>query len=324
MVFGRGMRLASVAGLLAVVFSVAAVDYAEARARGSFGSRGTRTFQTAPTTQTAPNTVAPVQRSMTPAQQSSQAARQPAQAQRMAPTSGFGGALMRGLLFGGILGLLMGTGFGGLGGMLSLLAQVVLIGGVIWLAMRFLRPRQAATAGGPPLNATPYQAGPNPGRGHSGLGSMMGGLGSQQTKPAAKANPDELGITGKDLDAFEGLLTEMQQSYGREDYAALRAITTPEMMGYLAEELAQNASNGVKNEISEVKLLQGDLSESWREGTTEYATVAMRYELIDVTRDRETGAVVEGDPDAKVEATQLWTFVRERNGRWLISAMQDA
>jgi hypothetical protein len=52
---------------------------------------------------------------------------------------------------------------------------------------------------------------------------------------------------------------------------------TPETLSYFSEDLAQNASRGVINRVSDVKLLNGDLSEAWREGGTDYATVAMRY-----------------------------------------------
>jgi predicted lipid-binding transport protein (Tim44 family) len=73
-----------------------------------------------------------------------------------------------------------------------------------------------------------------------------------------------------------------------------------------------------------VKLLQGDVAESWREQGREYATVAMRFGLRDWTTDRATGRVVEGDPDRPTEATEVWTFVRPRGGNWLLSAIQRA
>jgi predicted lipid-binding transport protein (Tim44 family) len=76
----------------------------------------------------------------------------------------------------------------------------------------------------------------------------------------------------------------------------------------------------VTNKISEVKLLQGDLAEAWREGETEYATVAMRFSLNDQTVDRESGRIVAGGPD---EATEIWTFMRRRDGHWLLSAIQQ-
>ena len=70
-----------------------------------------------------------------------------------------------------------------------------------------------------------------------------------------------------------------------------------------------------------MKLLQGDAAESWREGNTEYCTVAMRYSLKDEYLDRNTGRVVEGGPD---EATEVWTFMRTRGGNWILSAIQQA
>ena len=68
-----------------------------------------------------------------------------------------------------------------------------------------------------------------------------------------------------------------------------RKLTTPEAMSWLAEELSDNATKGLKNEVRNVHLVQGDVAESWNEAGDDYATVAMRYESIDVTRDRATG-----------------------------------
>jgi len=84
--------------------------------------------------------------------------------------------------------------------------------------------------------------------------------------------------------------------------------------------MAVNASTGVINRISDVKLLQGDLAEAWREGDTDYATVAMRYSLNDQTVERDSGRVVQGGPE---EATEVWTFMRARGGNWLVSAIQQ-
>jgi predicted lipid-binding transport protein (Tim44 family) len=95
------------------------------------------------------------------------------------------------------------------------------------------------------------------------------------------------------------------------------------MVSYFAEDLARNASRGVVNHISGVKLLQGDLAEAWREGSTDYATVAMKFSLIDQVVDRTTGGVVEGDANPQV-ATEVWTFRREAGGNWLLSAIQQA
>src|SRR5262249_21723302 len=122
------------------------------------------------------------------------------------------------------------------------------------------------------------------------------------------------------FNTFEHLLGEIQTAYGAEDLNRLRNRATPEMLSYFSEELAANASKGVVNQISAVKLLQGDLAEAWREGDTDYATVAMRYSLNDRIVERDGGQVLQGGPD---EATEIWTFMRKRGGHWLLSAIQQ-
>jgi predicted lipid-binding transport protein (Tim44 family) len=137
---------------------------------------------------------------------------------------------------------------------------------------------------------------------------------------------DEIGLTEVDFDAFERLLGEIQTAFGRGDHDALRALSTPEAMSYLAEELTRNAIDGRRNAISDVKLLQGDLSEAWREDDADWATVAMRYSSLDVTRDA-ADAVVDGDPDRPTITTELWTFAKRRGPwgeSWKLAAIQDA
>ncbi|HEX6012309.1 MAG TPA: TIM44-like domain-containing protein, partial [Geminicoccaceae bacterium] len=142
--------------------------------------------------------------------------------------------------------------------------------------------------------------------------------------PRAARGRDELGIGQADLDRFERALGEVQAAYAAEDVTALRRLATPEVVSVLAEELTENAGRGVVNHVTDVKLLQGDVAESWCEQGREYATVAMRFGLRDWTTDRATGRVVEGDPDRPTEATEVWTFVRPRGGNWLLSAIQRA
>ncbi|MFD0937964.1 TIM44-like domain-containing protein, partial [Methylobacterium trifolii] len=127
-------------------------------------------------------------------------------------------------------------------------------------------------------------------------------------------------IGPNDYKAFETLLGEIQDAFSHEDRVALRNLATPEMAGYFDEELQANAARGVVNKVTNVKLQQGDLSESWGEGRDEFATVAMRYSLDDVTLDRKSQRVVEtGAP----EAVELWTFVRQPGRPWILSAIQQ-
>jgi predicted lipid-binding transport protein (Tim44 family) len=170
---------------------------------------------------------------------------------------------------------------------------------------------------GPSLRTMQEPPRPNYGLGGglgSGLGSALGGIG------ARPSNPDEIGTTPADFETFERLLGEIQTAYGAEDINKLRARVTPEMLSYYLEELNANASRGVINRISNVKLLQGDAAEAWREGDTEYCTVAVRYALNDEIVDRNTGQLLERGPD---EATEVWTFMRARGGNWILSGIQQ-
>ncbi len=312
----RGFRLSALFVVLLTMFSVVAVDTAEARRGGSFGSRGTRTFQTAPATPTSPGITAPVQRTTaSPTATNRGGVAQTTAAQRAGWFGGgIGGWIIGGLLFSGLFGMMFGAGFGGFGGFLALLFQVVIIGLVLsWL---FGRRRQPATAGAG--NASPYAA----------RQDWQPGGGSATPRPNASAasqragRRDEVGVSNRDLDAFEQQLKDLQDAYAREDYDALRGITTPEMMGYLAEELGRYASKGLRNEVYDVKLLAGDIAEAWREGSDQYATVSLRYESRDIVRDGATGQIVSGD-DTVTATTELWTFVRRGTSPWLVSAIQE-
>lgn len=307
---------------LSLTLTLVATDFADARRGGSFGSRGTRTWVSPRTTTTAPTEVAPVQRTMTPrpdANQTGAVRQNTTTASRPGFFNGFGGSLLGGLLVGGLIGMMLGHGIGGGFGLLGLILQAGLLLLAFSFLMRLLRSRrEPALAGagqGYASNRGAYGLDPAPSAARAGAG----------TGPSYGAQPDEIGLTAADFDGFERMLSEVQDAYAREDYAALRSRTTPEVMGYLSEELAGNATRGLRNEVSGTRLLQGDLAEAWRENGMEYATVAMRYESIDVTRDRATGRVVEGDPERPTEATELWTFVRRGPGdEWKLSAIQES
>lgn len=317
-------------GILAIGLAtmLTLADFAEARrASGGFGSRGTRTFQAPAATRTAPAPAAPIERTMTPQSQATRPATAP-NAQNPAGRTGglFGGlagGLMGGLLMGGLFGMLMGSGFGGGFGFLGLLLQGVLIFFLVRFAMRVFANRQPSYSGAGASSSARNDAAGGPGFQIPKIGGLnLGGSSASAAPRRPSGSADEIGVGQQDLERFEGLLKEMQAAYANEDYAALRRITTPEAMSYLAEELSENATKGVKNEVRDVHLVQGDVSESWREGNVDYATVAMRYESIDVLRDRTSGKVVSGDPDNVSESTEIWTFVRRPGTDWQISAIQ--
>jgi predicted lipid-binding transport protein (Tim44 family) len=319
-------RVGALALALAAVLTFM-IDVADARVGrgGSFGSRGTRTYTAPPTTQTAPTPAKPMERSMTQpgAAQPAGRAAQPATATAPAGSrfgSGFGGLLLGGLLGAGLFGLLSGAGlFGGLTGFasfLGLMLQVALIAGIAYFVLGFIRSRQQPAAA---------QAGAGVG---GGVAARSGLSGATAGGAAASGAAASLLIGSADYDAFERLLGEIQTAYSREDVDALGELTTPEMLSYFSRDLADYARKGVRNEVSDVKLLQGDLAEAWRESGSDYASVAMRFALRDALVERATGRVISGN-DLE-EATEVWTFRRDQNQSpdgwqqgWQLSAIQQ-
>jgi len=306
------------------IFAVAATasgllaSGADARIGGglSSGSRGTRTFSPPPATSTIPS-AGPMQRTTAqPNVASPRPSFAPSPAGGFFGRSGIWGGLAAGFLGAGLFGLMFGHGFaGGLGGglmsFLGLIVQLGLIALVAMLVWRWFQRRNV------PAFASPsYRDGPH--TGPIGLTGLGGGSGYGSGAPAQRS--DDVGITGTDYDAFERLLGDVQAAYSNEDINALRARATPEMVSYFSEDLAQNASRGVVNRVTDSKLLQGDLAEAWREGGSDYATVAMRFSINDTMVDRASGKVVEGGPQ---EVSELWTFRRTSGGPWILSAIQQ-
>jgi predicted lipid-binding transport protein (Tim44 family) len=289
---------------------VLVTDDAHARAGSGFsaGSRGIGTFSPPPATPTAP-TAAPIQNSMT----------QPGSAAAVGQTGmrpgflggGLFGGIAAGFLGAGLFGLLFGHGhFGGMAGFASiigLLLQVMLVVIVARLVFAWWQRRNMPA---------PAYAAAHPATGHS-FGGLSGMLGGTNAPPAG----EPLTVAKSDYDAFERLLGDIQAAYSMEDLSALRVKLTPEMLSYFSEQLAGNASRGLINRVTDVKLLQGDLAEAWREGDTDYATVAMKFALKDSMVERASGRTVEGGE--RSEVTELWTFMRARGGNWLLSAIQQ-
>jgi predicted lipid-binding transport protein (Tim44 family) len=308
---GFSKSFLAIAVLLALAIpTLSAITPADARIGGGFssGSRGSRSFSMPPSTSTAPGTASPFSRSFT--QPSS-----PSYGPGM--SGGFfnrpGGGLLRGLAAGfigaGLFGLLFGGGlFSGLGGfssILGLLLQIALIVFVARWAMSWWQRRnmaQPAYAGAGPTSAPDFRTG-------------MGGFGFGTASTPLQIQP-------ADYEAFERLLSETQAAWSDEDMARLGRLATPEMVAFFERDMADNRARNQINKVSGTKLLQGDLSEAWREGDTDYASVAMRFSMVDRMLDRATGRPV-GGSDQPQEAVEVWTFVRPRGGDWMLSAIQQ-
>jgi len=314
-------RTRGIVRAIAIVLSLAvplvmAISAADARVGGggSSGSRGSRTFSAPPSTTTAPGSAQPMNRTFTQPGSPGMGAPAAAGAAKGGffnrPGMGLLGGLAAGFLGAGLLGMLFGggmfSGLGGLSSIIGLMLQIGLIIIVVRLAMSWWQRRNA-----PASAYAGAAAGPGA---QSSLRTGTGfGLGSGSAP---------LEITPADYEAFERLLSEVQAAWSNEDVARLHTLATPEMVSYFTKDLEENKARNDINKVSDVKLLQGDLAEAWREGDTDYASVAMRFSLVDKTTERTTGRLVAGS-EAPTEATEVWTFVRPRGASWELSAIQQ-
>jgi predicted lipid-binding transport protein (Tim44 family) len=237
---------------------------------------------------------------------------------------------MGGFLGAGLMGMIFGGSFSGgaLGGAGSSILQLLLIGGLVYFLFRVLGTRADRTASG--VHDTDYfgdRAAPLPGVTLARLLPVQGVATSpvRSLMPALAGPLVEAGsLTDADRASFESLLSEVQAAYSRGDLSRLRTLVSPEMLGHFSESLSANASHGVENKVEAVKLEQGELSEAWSEAGLDYASVALRYSMLDVTRSVADGAVVAGSDSDRTEATEVWTYLRSPGGKWIVSAIQQA
>jgi len=307
-------RLASWRIILALFFSASvalAPAIAEARAGGSsggrsssMGSRGLRTYEN--------NNAQPLGRSMTSPAQSglSEATPSPAYGggsffQRHPFLTGLTGGLIGSWLFGHSGYAADGTSGGSA---IGTLLEFLIIGLLIYFAVRLFR-RHAFSNGWP-----------------GGTAFSMPRSAGASAAPVRRDRGRDINLSNADLSAFQAIHAAVQEAWSAGDLGQLRRLMTPEMLSYFSEELTRNASQGIRNIVSNIELVKGELAESWEEGDLQYATAYMRWRAIDyVTRlgrppgDPET--IVSGN--SRVEAEEVWTFVRRRGGDWLLSAIQQ-
>lgn len=260
-----------------------------------------------------------------------------------APGSRWGGILggaVGGLLLGGMLGsLFSGHGFGGMGGMPGLF-DLLLIGGGIWLLMRFLRNRKASQEGQPAHAGAQVpswsQAGPPPGEpgpAYSGYGSgpeakdparysgqasgsgQTGGWNGLADTPAPETPAGPPVPPGFDVEDFvkgaKMVYSRLQESWDRRDLADIRRFTADEVY----EEISRQAQADPKPGRTEVLLVNARLLEAVRLGNETVATVYYDVLL------RENPAAAQPS-----QVREVWHFRRNESQpkpEWVLEGIQQ-
>lgn len=301
----------------------------------SMGSRGAKTYD---------NKVGkPIERSMAPkpapAPQTANPVPPPASAPApMAPPLAQPSFFQRHPILAGVMGGLAGSFIGNMlfnhsrgeardndwdspdaspaGRSLGAMLPFVFIIGLILLGIWLYRRKTAHMA--QPMMSTGYNTMPSH---HDNWASSS----SAAVAPATTA----LSVGEKDFLEFAELLITIQYAWGLGDLAKIQRLVTPEMLGYFSEILAGNVSQGIRNQIQQVKVLNQTPRDAWEEDNMQYATSLLTWSAMDYTvsldkKPGDPGYLVEGDMQNPVEVAEVWTFARSRKGgNWLLSAIQQ-
>jgi len=135
-------------------------------------------------------------------------------------------------------------------------------------------------------------------------------------------------LTVADEDEFGRLLVEVQTAWSRQDISRLRRVATPEMFEYFNDKLAENVSGGVENRVEDVVVRGAEVREYWSEEARLYATVLMQWTARDYVQPLASSSEPSepgnsGDRSFS-EFAEAWTFVKHQDGKWLLSAIQQA
>ena len=305
------MKRIFIAILLALVVAFSPEAFAKiGNKSGSMGNRGSRTLDR------------PMERTLTP-QQAPQPllspARPPMAAAPIAPSmpvaqpgfsqrNPFVAGLMGGVIGAGIGSMLFGhsTAMAGysemspMGSLLGMLIQFAMIGGLVWLGVRVFRGLSASQPQSRPMAPANYRV-----------------VDSAPVRVNKEFEPTDV-----DKQQFAEILMGVQRAWSEGDLSALKHIASPEMVSFLADDLAENTSRNARNVVENVTLLKGDVSEAWSENGKEFATAVMTFSSHDYTVRADNGQVVEGDPRQVLQSTEAWTFVRAQGGKWILSAVE--
>jgi predicted lipid-binding transport protein (Tim44 family) len=309
--------LATIVLVTLVLAPVLLASEAWARAGGgsSSGSRGSRSYSSP----SRPPTASPA----SPSQPVSPSVQPPA------PTRpGWGGMLggmLGGLVLGGLLGgLFFGHGGGGIG-----LLEILIIGGLAWFAISYMRRQQGAAPSG---YATPGGYGTAPATRYDP--SPAGGVATIE----APAGPSDLerGLShirqmdpGFDPRAFAETASDgffkVQGAWTARSMAGVSSLLNPEMTSLLQRDCDRLKAEGKVNHLENIAVRSAEVTEAWQEGGQDFVTVHFLASLLDYTTDESGARVLEGSRTDPVKFEEYWTFTRPVGpGAFRLSAIQQA
>ncbi len=237
---------------------------------------------------------------------------------------GIGGFLLGGLigsmLFGG-----MGRGlFGGIG-----LMEILIIGGLIFFALSYMRRRQQPTLAAPQGYATP--------QGAETTAWQPGSTAAATATVDAPSAPTDLdrGLgyirqmdpvfdPARFADTASDVFFKVQAGWMARDMGSVRDLLTPEMFATLQEQCDRLRAERRINRLENIAVRSVEVTEAWQEGGRDFVTVCFLANLLDYTVDEAGSRVLEGSRTEPVKFEEFWTFGRPVGpNAWRLSAIQQ-
>lgn len=122
------------------------------------------------------------------------------------------------------------------------------------------------------------------------------------------------------LSGARSAFTMIVEAFSHGDRSVLRPLLSDGVFNGFAGAITAREKAGETLETRIERVQDTDVADARLDGTRAYLTVRFVTEQINVTRD-QTGAVVDGDPEATAEVIDLWTFSRDTRSRdpnWLL------
>jgi predicted lipid-binding transport protein (Tim44 family) len=307
----QATALAAMLVMLLVPLLWTADAWARAGGGSSGGSRGSRGFST-------PSSPAPSRdlgRPATPA---------PAAPQPAAPSRWGGlGGMLGGLLVGGLIGsLLFGGGHGfGIG-----LLEILIIGGLIWFALSYMRSRQQQPA------APSGYAAPDDGRGWQPAAQYSATTAATVEPPLdierglGHIRQMDPGFDPKQvIEQASDIFFKVQAAWMARDMRTAAGVLTPEMQNILQRDCDKLRAERRINRLENIAVRSAELTEAWQEAGHDWVTVRFLANLLDYTTDESGARVLEGSRTEPVKFEEYWTFVRPVGpNAFRLSAIQQA
>lgn len=122
------------------------------------------------------------------------------------------------------------------------------------------------------------------------------------------------------LQGARGAFQMIVEAFAKGDTATLRPLLADDVYDNFARAVRDRQAAGETLETRIERIADADVVEARMDGNTALVTVKFVSEQMNVVRDRN-GAVVDGDPNAVIEAVDVWTFARNTrasNPNWAL------